>query len=80
MRKVAATLAGEGGVTDVKLLVAALMHDTVEDTETTLDEITEPFGDFVRDVVAEISDDKSLPNGQRKHLQIENAGRKSDRV
>ncbi len=75
---VACLLAVDGNVNDVELLMAALLHDTVEDTATSLDELAESFGEDVRDLVAEVSDDKSLPKHRRKELQVENAPRKSD--
>jgi guanosine-3',5'-bis(diphosphate) 3'-pyrophosphohydrolase len=62
-----------GGVRDPDVLAASLLHDTVEDTETTLDEIGEMFGPAVRSLVAEISDEKTLPKSERKRLQIERA-------
>ena len=77
---VATVLANDGGVTDVELLTAALLHDTVEDTSTSHDEITELFGNEVSDLVSEVTDDKSLPKERRKQLQIENAPHKSDRA
>ncbi len=64
-------LANEGAVTDPVVLCAALLHDTVEDTETTLEELRERFGAAVAAVVAEVSDDRSLPKAERKRLQIE---------
>jgi (p)ppGpp synthase/HD superfamily hydrolase len=77
---VAALLAGAGGVTDEELLVAALLHDTVEDTETTFDEIEQLFGPDIGALVAEVTDDKSLPKAERKRLQVENAAHKSERA
>ena len=59
------------------MIQAALLHDTVEDTETTLDEIEEHFGQAVRKVVNEVTDDKSLPKAERKRLQVINAPHKS---
>jgi (p)ppGpp synthase/HD superfamily hydrolase len=50
-------------VTDVLTLVAAVLHDTLEDTETT------PFGPTIRDLVQEVTDDKSLHKAERKALQ-----------
>jgi GTP diphosphokinase / guanosine-3',5'-bis(diphosphate) 3'-diphosphatase len=70
---VAAVLAGEGGVQDETLLVAAILHDTVEDTDTTFDELREHFGDIVEGYVRELTDDKSLPKTVRKELQIVHA-------
>ena len=52
------------------ILQAAVLHDTVEDTDTTLDEIEEVFGVEVRRIVDEVTDDKSLPKAERKRLQV----------
>lgn len=60
--------------------MAAILHDTVEDTETTLEELEEHFGAEVRKIVAECSDDKSLPKQERKRLQIEHAASASKRA
>lgn len=49
---------------------AAVLHDTVEDTNTTLEEIDQLFGQEVRSLVDEVSDDKSLPKEERKRLQV----------
>jgi guanosine-3',5'-bis(diphosphate) 3'-pyrophosphohydrolase len=73
-------LARVGGVTDVVTLVAAVLHDTVEDTETTPAELEARFGADVRAVVEEVTDDKTLPKEERKHLQIEHAPHLSDRA
>jgi guanosine-3',5'-bis(diphosphate) 3'-pyrophosphohydrolase len=73
-------LAVEGGVTDVKTLVAAVLHDTIEDTDTTYEELVEHFGRKVADVVAEVTDDKTLPKPRRKALQIEHAPHLSRRA
>lgn len=70
---VAETLWHVGGVRDISVIVAAILHDTVEDTETTLLEIEEHFGPVVRSLVQEVTDDKSLPKSERKRLQIEHA-------
>ncbi|ALN59720.1 metal dependent phosphohydrolase [Lysobacter enzymogenes] len=67
------TLANLGGIADPVVLCAALLHDTVEDTATTLEEIELAFGARVAAVVAQVSDDKSLPKDERKRLQIEHA-------
>jgi guanosine-3',5'-bis(diphosphate) 3'-pyrophosphohydrolase len=75
---VAAILADEAGVTDATVLCAALLHDTVEDTQTSIDEIAERFGPEIAAVVAEVTDDKSLPPAERKRLQVEKAHAKSD--
>ena len=66
-------LANEGGVTDLVVLCAAVLHDTVEDTETTQQELQARFGLEIAAVVLEVTDDKALPKGTRKQLQIEHA-------
>ena len=63
----------EGGVTDVEVLCAALLHDTVEDTDTTHEELANAFGSRVARIVAEVTDDKTLPKSERKRLQVEGA-------
>lgn len=68
---VARLLAEVGGVRDDDVLIAALLHDTIEDTETTPDEITAAFGPAVCKLVLEVTDDKDLPKARRKELQIE---------
>ncbi len=66
-------LANEGGIDDVTVLCAAILHDTVEDTETTAEEIQALFGLKVASVVLEVTDDKSLEKQVRKQQQIEHA-------
>ncbi|XP_061855560.1 guanosine-3',5'-bis(diphosphate) 3'-pyrophosphohydrolase MESH1 [Colius striatus] len=77
---VARILSHEAGVTDIVVLQAALLHDTVEDTDTTLSEIEERFGEEVRRVVEEVTDDKKLPKMERKRLQVERAPGSSPRA
>ena len=77
---VANILLNEAGVTDESVLLAALLHDTVEDTDTSFEEITERFGQTVRDIVAEVTDDKSLSKAERKQAQIDHANGLSDRA
>lgn len=66
-----------GGIRDEVTLLAALLHDTVEDTDTTPEELEATFGRAVRDVVMEATDDKTLPKAERKRLQIVHAPHKS---
>src|ERR687888_608990 len=66
-------LVNEGGVTDIEVLCAALLHDTVEDTATTHEELVNAFGTRIARIVAEVTDDKRLPKAERKRLQIEHA-------
>jgi len=66
-------LANEGGVGDVVVLCAAVLHDTIEDTETTSEELNAIFGQKVASVVMEVTDDKSLEKLVRKQRQVEHA-------
>jgi GTP diphosphokinase / guanosine-3',5'-bis(diphosphate) 3'-diphosphatase len=68
----------EGQVQDPLVLCAALLHDTVEDTATTPEEIAARFGAEVCAVVLEVSDDQRLPKAERKRLQVEHAGHASE--
>jgi len=78
--QVAETLWSLGDVRDMDLLVAAILHDTIEDTATTAEEIRTGFGEEVLALVLEVTDDKSLPKQVRKQLQIEHAPHKSHRA
>ena len=73
-------LVNEGGVTDHVVLCVAILHDTIEDTETTYEELVVAFGREIADVVAEVTDDKSLDKAERKLLQIEHAAHASPRA
>lgn len=75
---VANLLANVGQVEDYDILTAAVLHDTIEDTKTTKDEIAEKFGKKVCGYVLELTDDKSLPKAERKQLQIEHAPHLTD--
>ncbi len=75
---VANLLANSGNITDEDVLIAAVLHDVLEDTETEADEIEAKFGQTVRQYVEEVTDDKSLPKQTRKQLQIEHAVHASD--
>ncbi len=65
---------------DLVLVLGGLLHDAIEDTDATREEIEEEFGAEVAALVAEVSDDKSLPKAERKRLQIETAAGKSARA
>jgi hypothetical protein len=69
--EVASILANVGGITDVTTLVAALLHDTVEDTSASAEDLETLFGHEVRLLVDEVTDDKELEKAIRKRLQIE---------
>ncbi len=77
---VANVLANEAGITDPTILAAALLHDTIEDTATTPQELEAEFGAQIAAVVAEVTDDKSLPKQERKRLQIEHAATLSEQA
>lgn len=72
-----ASCLADAGVEDPVILAAALLHDTVEDTDTSLEELEQLFGARVAGIVAEVTDDKSLPKAERKRLQILTASKKS---
>jgi len=66
-------LVREGAVSEPEVIAAALLHDTVEDTQTSAGELRTAFGERVARIVEEVTDDKSLPKAERKRLQIEHA-------
>ena len=66
-------LVHEGGIIDIEVLCAAILHDTVEDTETTFDELAARFGHPIAGMVREVTDDKAFPKERRKAMQIEHA-------
>ncbi len=74
-----AELLARAGVTDEALLMAAVLHDTVEDTETSFEELEDQFGTDATGLVREVTDDKSLPYQVRKDRQVETAGHASPR-
>ncbi|MGB5488955.1 MAG: HD domain-containing protein [Lysobacterales bacterium] len=72
-------LCNEVHITDINVICSALLHDTVEDTETTADELTLEFGQVISDIVMEVTDDRTITVKQkRKQLQIEHASQISD--
>jgi guanosine-3',5'-bis(diphosphate) 3'-pyrophosphohydrolase len=73
-------LLNEAGVEDQRVLVAAILHDTIEDTDTTEQELVKHFGKDIADIVLEVTDDKALPKAERKRLQIEHAAHISRRA
>ncbi len=78
--EVAALVARSLSAPDPNLVIAALLHDTVEDTNTSFDDLRQRFGSDVADLVAEVTDDKRLPKSERKRLQVEHAPSKTPRA
>lgn len=70
---VARILSHEGGVSDIEVLQAALLHDTVEDTDTTVEELDAAFGSTVSRIVQEVTDNRALSKQERKRQQVEHA-------
>lgn len=70
---VARLVAEVGGVEDVDVLMAAVLHDTIEDTDATREELERRFGSRVTGLVLEVTDDKSLPKAERKARQVSHA-------
>jgi GTP diphosphokinase / guanosine-3',5'-bis(diphosphate) 3'-diphosphatase len=66
-------LLAEAGEKDIELLAAAILHDTLEDTETTTAELEEKFGSEITGIVIELTDDMSLPDNIRKEKQVQKA-------
>lgn len=75
--EVASLITEATGGTDPNLVIAALLHDAIEDQGVTSEMLTHEFGQSVADIVAEVTDDKSLPKDERKRRQVENAGKRS---
>ena len=80
LTEVAALLAEATGGDDATLLAGGLLHDTLEDTDATYEDLEQRFGPEVAALVAEVTDDKSLPKEERKRLQIEKTAGKSRRA
>ena len=76
LAEVARLLAVVTGGSDAELIAAGWLHDTVEDTATSPDELVSTFGEDVASLVMEVTDDKRLPKQERKRLQVETAGHK----
>jgi GTP diphosphokinase / guanosine-3',5'-bis(diphosphate) 3'-diphosphatase len=73
-------LAVEAGINDCDTLCAALLHDTIEDTDTSVEELVEAFGDPIASLVQEVTDDKRLPKAERKLRQVEHAAHLSPKA
>jgi guanosine-3',5'-bis(diphosphate) 3'-pyrophosphohydrolase len=73
-------LAVEAGINDCDTLCAALLHDTIEDTDTSVEELVEAFGGHVASLVQEVTDDKRLPKAERKLRQVQHAAHLSPKA
>ena len=73
-----ARILGVAGVTDVEVLMAAILHDVIEDTNAASGDLLERFGERVTGMVEEVTDDKQLPKAERKRQQVLNAPGRSD--
>lgn len=71
---VAHIISEEAQITDTNILISAVLHDTVEDTDTSFEELEFEFGSQIKEIVYQCSDDKTLSKEQRKQKQIEKAG------
>ena len=80
LTEVAALLAEATGGTDPVLVMGGLLHDTLEDTDSTYEDLVERFGPEVAALVAEVTDDKAQPKQVRKQLQIDKTAGKSERA
>lgn len=78
--EVAQLVADSSDQLDANLVMAAFLHDTIEDTGTTAEELERVFGRDVASLVVEMTDDKSLPKDARKELQVQHAPHKSARA
>jgi len=78
--EVAALLAQACGGTDTVLIAGGVLHDIVEDTAATQDDLVSQFGDEIAALVMEVTDDRSLPKAERKRLQIGHAATASPRA
>lgn len=78
--QVAELLWDVGDVRDPSTLVAAVLHDSIEDTDATAEEIEALFGAEVAALVLEVTDDRSLPQPVRKQLQVDSAAHKSPKA
>ena len=69
-----------GKETDTDIILAAILHDTIEDTSATYNELAGKFGISVANYVMEVTDDKSLPEEERKQKQVDDAPNLSPKV
>ena len=73
-------LCNEGHVTDTEVICSAILHDTVEDTDTTIEELEQEFGTTISGIVSEVTDDKNLDKAERKQRQIDHSANISNQA
>ncbi len=78
--QLATVLWEEGHVHDPQVIAAALLHDTLEDTETTWQELRGEFGEDIADIVLEVTDVQWLKKEVRKRLQVARAKYSSEKA
>ncbi|SRR6266849_2863521 len=78
--EVAELVASSGSELDVNLIMACFLHDVVEDTSVTPQEVARLFNDDVASLVMEATDNKTLPKDERKAMQVKTAPHKSARA
>jgi (p)ppGpp synthase/HD superfamily hydrolase len=78
--EVAMLVAQASGGNDPTLVIAALLHDAIEDSEVPAELIASTFGEEAASIVKEVTDDKSLPKEVRKNRQVETASHKSPKA
>lgn len=76
----ASILCNQAHITDVEVIGGALLYDTVEDTETTPEELEDEFGTVIKNIVMDVTDDKTLMKHERKQAQIDHAAHISDQA
>lgn len=76
----ASILCNEAHITDVEVICGALLHDTVEDTETSPEELEREFGSAIKSIVMDVTDNKSLKKEERKQAQIDHAAHISEKA
>ena len=80
LTEVALLMSEATGGADSSLVIAAVLHDTIEDTKATFEDLVSAFGQDVAHLVQEVTDDKRLPKAERKRLQVEHAPHLSERA
>ena len=80
LTEVALLVSESTGGADPNLVLASVLHDTIEDTKATFEDLVSEFGQDVAQLVQEVTDDKKLPKAERKRLQVKHAPQLSPRA